>query len=243
MNHTSGIPEHVQSPAFTEMVAKDPYKIWKHEDLLVVTRGAKPLAPVAEKFSYADTNYVVLGLVLEKVAGRPMYELVQERFLASLKLTRTMPSDHPRIPDLAIGNATFGPFFARGPMVKFGQMVFNPQMEWCGGGFASTPLDLARWAMGLYGGGVLPADVRKEMFTGFPAGPLGEYGLGVQIRKTPLGTSYGHGGWFPGWLSEMEYFPEQGISVAVQFNTDDIRQLGRSTHGYVLEMARAVLGK
>lgn len=241
MNHTSGIPEHVQSEAFTATVEKDPYKVWKFEDLLVVTRKAKPLAPAGEKFSYADTNYIVLGLVLEKVAGKTMYELAQERFIKPLKLDRTMPSDQPKIPDLAVGTATFGPFFARGSMVKFGQMVFNPQMEWCGGGFASTPLDLAKWAMALYGGSVLDPGMKKEMLTGFPAGQLGEYGLGVQIRKTTLGVSYGHGGWFPGWLSEMEYFPEHGFAIAIQFNTDDFRQLGRSTHGYVMEIARTQL--
>lgn len=243
MNHTSGIPEHVQSPAFTGLIAKDPMKVWKYEDLLVVTRGAKPLASVGEKFSYADTNYIVLGLVLEKISGKKMYDLVNDWFIKPLKLDRTIPSDRPEIPELAFGTATFGPFFARGPMVKDGKMVFNPQMEWCGGGFASTPLDLAKWGMALYSGSVVPEDLKLEMLKGVPAGSLGEYGLGVQIRKTPVGLSYGHGGWFPGWLSEVEYFPEHGISIAIQFNTDDFRQLGRSTHGYLVELMRAALEK
>ncbi|MBC8065595.1 MAG: beta-lactamase family protein [Chlorobia bacterium] len=243
MNHTSGIPEHVQSPAFTDLIAKDPLKVWKYEDLLVVTRGAKPLATAGEKFSYADTNYIILGLVLEKIAGKAMYTLVNDWFIKPLKLDRTIPSDKLQIPDLAVGFATFGPFFARGPMVKDGKMVFNPQMEWCGGGFASTALDLAKWSMALYGGSVLSPETETEMLRGVDAGPLGQYGLGVQIRKTPLGISYGHGGWFPGWLSEMEYFPDHGIAVAIQFNTDDFRQLGRSTHGYLVELMRAVLDK
>lgn len=243
MNHTSGIPEHVQSKEFTDLVAKDPMKVWKYEDLLVVTRGAKPLAKVGERFSYADTNYIVLGLILEKVADKSMNQMVIDRFIKPLNLTRTMPSDRPDIPDLAVGTATFGPFFARGPMVKDGKMVFNPQMEWCGGGFASTPLDLAKWGMALYGGVVLSKEMNSEMLKGVPAGQLGEYGLGVQVRKTPFGISYGHGGWFPGWLSEVEYFPEHGVSIAIQFNTDDFRQLGRSTHGYLVELMKAILDK
>src|SRR5689334_1942888 len=149
MTHTSGIPEHVQSKEFTDLIAKDPMKVWGYQELLVVTRGAKPLAKAGEQFSYADTNYIILGLVLEKVAGAAMYDLVQDRFLKPLNLSRTMPSDKRSIPDLAVGTATFGPFFARGPMVKDGKMLFNPQMEWCGGGFASTGLDLAKWALAL----------------------------------------------------------------------------------------------
>lgn len=243
MNHTSGIPEHVQSKEFTDLIAKDPMKVWKYEDLLVVTLGAKPLAKVGERFSYADTNYIVLGLILEKIADKSMNQLVIDRFIKPLNLTRTMPSDRPDIPDLAVGTATFGPFFARGPMVKGGKMVFNPQMEWCGGGFASTPLDLAKWGIAIYGGSVLSKEMKAEMLKGIPAGQLGEYGLGVQIRRTPFGVSYGHGGWFPGWLSEVEYFPELGISIAIQFNTDDFRQLGQSTHRYLMELMRVLLDK
>ncbi len=243
MTHHSGIPEHVQSKEFTALVEKEPLKVWKFEDLLTTTRKAKPLFAAGEKFSYADTNYIILGLALEKLAGKSMYSLVQDRFIGPLKLTRTMPSDRLSIPDLAVGNATFGPFFARGPMVKDGKIVFNPQMEWCGGGFASTALDLAKWAMLLYGGSALHPDLWAQMLKGLPAGGLGEYGLGVQVRKTPVGLSYGHGGWFPGWLSEMEYFPEHGLAVAVQFNTDDMRQLGRSTHGYVVDIVRILTAK
>lgn len=243
MNHTSGIPEHVQSKEFTNLIAKDPMKVWKYEDLLVVTRGAKPLAKVGERFSYADTNYIVLGLILEKIADKSMNQLVIDQFIKPLNLTHTMPSDRPDIPDLAVGTATFGPFFVRGPMVKDGKMVFNPQMEWCGGGFASTPLDLSKWGMALYGGSVLSKAMKTQMLKGVPAGQLGEYGLGVQIRKTPFGVSYGHGGWFPGWVSEVEYFPNHGVSVAIQFNTDDFRQLGRSTHGYIVDLMKAVLDK
>jgi D-alanyl-D-alanine carboxypeptidase len=241
MNHTSGIPEHVQSKDFTDMIAKEPLKVWGHEELLIVTRGAKPLAKVGEQFSYADTNYIVLGLILEKVSGKQMYDLAQDRFIKPFKLTRTMPSDKLEIPDLAVGTATFGPFFARGPMVKSGKMVFNPQMEWCGGGFASTPLDLAKWAVALYGGDAVPKEMKTEMLKGVSAGSLGEYGLGVQIRKTPFGISYGHGGWFPGWLSEMEYFPDQGLAIAIQFNTDSIRQLGKVPHRYILDILQAQL--
>jgi D-alanyl-D-alanine carboxypeptidase len=52
-----------------------------------------------------------------------------------------------------------------------------------------------------------------------------QYGLGMQIRPSALGTSYGHGGWFPGYLTEMDYFPDKNLSVAVQLSTDDFQKL------------------
>ena len=66
-------------------------------------------------------------------------------------------------------------------------------------------------------------------------GPGDKYGLGVQIRQTEFGETYGHGGWFPGYLSEMEYFPRYKLSLAVQVNTDNFRNPAGKTHmGYIV---------
>ena len=62
-----------------------------------------------------------------------------------------------------------------------------------------------------------------------------------RIRLSPWGRSVGHGGWFPGYLSEMEYFPATRLAVAVQFNTDDMRSLGKNPRFFVGEVARAIL--
>lgn len=45
-----------------------------------------------------------------------------------------------------------------------------------------------------------------------------QYGLGVTIRTTPLGTAYGHRGWTPGYLSIFEYYPEHEVAIAMQVN-------------------------
>jgi D-alanyl-D-alanine carboxypeptidase len=67
------------------------------------------------------------------------------------------------------------------------------------------------------------------MLEGVPAktGRNHEYGLGVQIRPDLLGRkTYGHSGWFLGYLTDMAYFPERGVAAAVQYNTDTGRALG-----------------
>ena len=73
-----------------------------------------------------------------------------------------------------------------------GRFVVNPQMEWAGGGFASTGADLARWAKALYEGRLHDSATVARMTDGVPArlGPDTRYGLGVIIRPTPLGTSW-----------------------------------------------------
>jgi D-alanyl-D-alanine carboxypeptidase len=120
-------------------------------------------------------------------------------------------------------------------------------MEWTGGGFASTAEDLAKWAKALYEGKVLKPEALAQMLNGVetPGGRGGgsgsKYGLACQIRPSEWGTSYGHGGWFPGYLSEMEYFPEKKIAIAVQFNTDAGRQIKRGLRAYIAEVAKIIL--
>jgi D-alanyl-D-alanine carboxypeptidase len=63
----------------------------------------------------------------------------------------------------------------------------------------------------------------------------------VQIRESPWGTSYGHSGWFPGYLTEVEYFPKHRVAIAVQFNTDIGRSLGKGLRAYIGDVAAVVL--
>jgi D-alanyl-D-alanine carboxypeptidase len=122
--------------------------------------------------------------------------------------------------------------------------MFNPQMEWTGGGVATTALDLARWARALYAGGdVLGDETRAQMLRGVPArlGPNAAYGLGVILRPTPLGASYGHSGFFPGYVTDMMYLPEHGLAVAVQVNTSAQGRAPR-TAALLVALARAAEG-
>jgi len=100
----------------------------------------------------------------------------------------------------------------------------NPQFEWTGGGIASTTADLARWAKLLYEGKAFDPSLLPLLFDGVPAKGLGRdarYGLGVILRTTELGPSQGHSGFFPGYATDMAYFPDLGIAAAVQVNTTD----------------------
>jgi len=149
------------------------------------------------------------------------------------------------IPGLILGySQPNSPFGFEGPTIIDDKFIVNPQMEWCGGGFASTAQDLARWAKFLYEGKVVDQGSLEDLLNAVPAktGKGDKYGLGVQVRESNWGTSYGHGGWFPGYLSEMEYFPQYKAAIAVQFNTDDFRKLKKRPRAYVAEVGQIVFG-
>jgi D-alanyl-D-alanine carboxypeptidase len=135
------------------------------------------------------------------------------------------------------------PFGGKDEMIQAGKFIINPQFEWTGGGYASTAEDLARWAKMIYEGRAYSADLLPQVLDGVPAPMLGKetrYGLGVIIRKTAAGTSYGHSGFFPGYMTDMMYFPEQKIAVAVQVNTSVPRDLGKPLSRVLWEVLEVV---
>jgi D-alanyl-D-alanine carboxypeptidase len=246
MNHTSGVPEHVLDPSFIAAVGDKPDKKWLPQELVAFVFGKAPRFPAGKGWSYADTNYILVGMIIERVTASDLYALVDRRLLGPRHLELTSPSTSRVLEGLVPGYSTKGsPFGIEGPSIRDGKVIFNPQCEWAGGGFISTSEDLARWAHMLYGGDVLKKKSLEMLEVGVPAetGPGDQYGLGVQIRKSEWGTSLGHSGWFPGYLSDMEYFPSRRLAVAVQINTDDMRSLGKQLRFFVAEVARAILAQ
>ncbi len=127
-------------------------------------------------------------------------------------------------------------------MIKDGKFAVNPQFEWTGGGLAVTATDLARWARLLYEGKVIDASLMDDLLAGVPArlGPETKYGLGVIIRPTALGVTYGHSGFMPGYQTDVMYFPELKASIAVQVNSSAPRSTGRALRRFVTDFAQIV---
>jgi D-alanyl-D-alanine carboxypeptidase len=243
MNHTSGIPEHAEAPDFVKALLKDPDRTWTPVELLSFTFNKPPLFPAGTDWSYADTNFILAAYIAEKVSGQRMYDLIQQEILTPLQLHQTSPSTSRILPGLVPGySMTNSPFGFEGRNIIGGKFVLNPQFEWAGGGFISTSGDLARWAKLLYEGKAFAPDMLPVMESSVPAktGPGERYGLGVQVRQTDFGVSYGHGGWFPGYLSEMEYFPKYRVAIAIQLNTDDFRKMKIREHDCIIALAHAI---
>ncbi|HEY9281975.1 MAG TPA: serine hydrolase domain-containing protein, partial [Pyrinomonadaceae bacterium] len=243
MNHTSGLVRYEFKEQFTKDLTAQPDKVWKPEELVAyVLDTAAPFA-AGKGWDYSDTNYIVLGMIIERVAKSSYYEQARKRLLSPLKLTRTVPSDGRTIRGLAQGYAgANNPFGGADAMIEGGRFRINPQFEWTGGGMASTTEDLARWAKALYEGRAVHPSLLPAMLEGVPArlGPEAKYGLGVIIRPSALGTTYGHSGFFPGYVTEMVYFPRLRAAVAVQINTSVPRSTGKPLYRFAVELAEVI---
>ncbi len=204
----------------------------------------KPKFEAGKGWDYSDTNYIVLGMIIEKVTGKKFFDEAKRRVIKKLKLYDTIPQEGPVMKGVVQGYAgPNNPFGGKDAMIENGKFVINPQLEWTGGGFASTSQDLARWAKMMYEGEAFDASLLPEMLDGVAAPMLGretKYGLGVIIRKTQAGTSYGHSGFFPGYMTDMMYFPEHKIAVAVQVNTSVPQTLGKPLGRVLVELAEII---
>ena len=163
MNHTSGIPRHIFVRAFLEQLPRDPEKTWKPEELLSFIFDKKPIHEVGKGWAYSDTNYIILGMIIEKVTGNRFYNEAQKRFLSPLKLDKTSPAVGRVLQGLVSGYTGKQPFGLPAKVATDGKYVIDPQFEWTGGGFVTNSLDLALWARALYGGKVLSKASLEKM--------------------------------------------------------------------------------
>lgn len=245
MNHTSGLVRYEFNPNFLRDLTAEPEKVWKPAELIAYLFDTEAKFEAGNGWDYSDTNYIVLGMIIEKVTGKKYYDLAVKNVIKPMKLKMTKPQDGPVIEGLVQGYAGEGnPFGGSDEMIKDGKFVFNPQFEWTGGGMASTSGDLAKWAKKMYEGKAFKKEMLDEMLKGTKApmlGPTAEYGLGVIIRPTPRGITYGHSGFFPGYMTDVMYLPEKKISLAVQVNTSVPQDLGKPFGRVLVELASEVL--
>ncbi|SOB84290.1 serine hydrolase domain-containing protein [Streptomyces sp. 1331.2] len=196
LQHTSGLPEY--EGLLDEASLRHRY--FEPRELLDLAFQHKPeLAPGAE-FSYSSTNYVLAGLIVQKVTGRPLAEEIDRRIVRKLGLRHTY---FPAVGDRTIREPHpegYRKDSAEGPLGDFTEM--DPSAAWAAGQMISTDSDLNRFFTALLvPGRLLPEAQLAQMRTTVPIGDTGA-GAGLGILSRPLscgGVYWGHGGDIPGY--------------------------------------------
>lgn len=240
MNHTSGITRYEFKEQFLKDLTANPGKVWLPEELVSYVWDEKAPFNAGEGWDYSDTNYILLGMIIEKVTGEKYYDLLKKNILTPFNLLNTLPSDSRNLKGLVQGYAgDANEFGGKDKMIgPDGLFIINPQFEWTGGGIYSTTSDLAKWGKLLYEGKVVETALLFSSAVPAKLGKDTKYALGVIIRSTSSGIAYGHSGFFPGYMTELFYFPEYRMSVAIQCNSSDFKKLGISLQKCLLEIAK-----
>jgi D-alanyl-D-alanine carboxypeptidase len=243
LNHTSGIPEYGSD--FMASLISDPGRVRAPLDAVKSVGGAKPAGAPGGAFRYSDVNYQLLQLLAERVTGRSAYKEIRHRLLEPHRLSSVVPADRKAITGLVQGYAGEGNFMGFDAVMKDSRLILDPAFEGGGGGFVTNAGDLARWMPLFVEGKVFPSRLLPDALRGVPAGQL-DVGrdalsaLGVEIVQTPLGRAYGHGGFFPGYLSLVLWYPDVGIALAIQVNSSGRDALSRPLRDVLQDAARAL---
>ena len=251
LNHTAGmIQPYFEDPDFAVRlgeVFRDPDAYMTPEEFIAETvLDAEPLFPAGGGYHYSDVHYTLAGLTIEEATGRAYYDLLDEFFLDPLGLDLTLAADRRDLPGLAQGYAHASSRLYGTPLevVVDGQFILHPLQEWTGGGLVNNPRAMVRWAKLLYEGEAIEGDDLPQLLeVGFPPDstkPHLGYGLAVSVAESEHGLTYGHGGFWPGYNSLLAYYPDHGVAVSIQINSDESQM---RTHlpqlaGVVLEALR-----
>jgi CubicO group peptidase (beta-lactamase class C family) len=226
LNHTSGIKSYTSVRDFFKTSRKD---YARREILDLVAKEPLEFAP-GEKWSYCNTGYFLLGLVIEKVTGKEYGAFLDERIFKPLGMSQTRVNDlRAVIPDRAQG------YEWNGKELRNGEYV-SPTQPYAAGMLVSSVSDLIKWDAALGEGKLLKPSTLEPMWT--PArlnkGEETGYGFGWQVGKVNGHRLVSHGGGIPGFATELSRFVDDRLTVIVLTNAQG---------GHAGALARGIAGR
>jgi D-alanyl-D-alanine carboxypeptidase len=238
----SGLYNYTDAPEFSAQIDSDPTKAWTPDELLAIAFKHPANAPPGTAYEYDNTNYALLGLVIEKVDGRPLATAMQDRLFGPLGMTSTMlpastsntipkPFSHGYLYGSSsvalVGTPPYSPDVqaaARGgTLLPNDYTDLNHSFAAAAGGVVSTAGDLAIWIRALAIGRVLSAEYQRRWLQSLqledPNKPDGQrYGYGITQMRWGPNAFYFHGGETPGYNSFIGYDPTNQVTLVVWTN-------------------------
>ena len=223
LQHTSGLPNYSN-------YLEDEVRYYDPRELLdIALEHPADFAP-GTSWKYSNTNYVLAGLLVQKVTGRPVAEEMNRRIFAPIGLRDTY---FPSPGDMTIRGPHPKGYHRTAPDSPLSDVTeMDPSWGWAAGQLISTTSDLNQFLHALLDGRLLPAAQLDQMRTTVPAeetfGPDARYGLGLVSRPLPCGgLSWSHGGSFPGYETRggaTDDGREANIAVSMQVVDDATRR-------------------
>ncbi|HEU4734573.1 MAG TPA: serine hydrolase domain-containing protein [Kofleriaceae bacterium] len=213
LSHTSGYPDY----------APQDYMVPEWEKPIdgqaILDRWARtPLEfEPGTRWQYSNTNFVIAGLICEKVAGKPLFDFLTERVFKPLGMTSVTNTDRAKLTE-----ADAQGYFRRALGPRHPAPHEGPGWMYAAGELAMTAEDLARWDIAVIQGAILsPASYRQlETEVVLASGAGTRYALGVGIQLTQGHRELRHGGEVSGFVAANLVLPDDKLAVAVLTNQD-----------------------
>lgn len=217
LNHTSGIADYTSlGDAFDVLAVRD-----VPQDSLVALFASAPFTfEPGTKWSYSNSGYYLLGMILERVTGEPYADYVAEHVVPRAGLRQTVYCDDVSlVPHRARGYELWGTRLVNTSLLSM-------SIPYAAGALCSTPRELVTWARALRAGKVVSAESFRRMITPEGAGVTPSaadtafhYGFAEFLRPIHGHRSIGHGGAINGFGSFLADFPDDSVTIAVLANT------------------------
>lgn len=201
LQHTGGLPDYIRDQDFIDVLIADPAQYLTPQQLLAFVAD-KPLEfTPGTRYSYSDTDNVVVGLIAEAASGKSYDELLREYVYGPAKLGRTSLPETLAMPSPLLRGYEVSPDAPPEDVTE----VINPALAWASGGIVSTPNDVNRFFRAYVSGDLFGRKARRAQSnfvfgSSSPPGPgRNKATLALFRYATRCGTVYGHTGSFPGY--------------------------------------------
>ncbi|MDB9724463.1 beta-lactamase family protein [bacterium] len=244
LNHTSGIPSWEDDPDWIRQGRGkdlDVTRLWAPEDTLSFLKGSELLHQPGQAYAYANTNYTLLGLIIEKITGRTIVEELRDRILKIVGIEDIYLEGFQHVPRERLANryhyATLEFERDAGIHSSFTPVTKEPQhsnplidvspsnlsVEWAAGGLLASARDLALFAAALRAGKLLKPESLAKMQDWFRFNEMQQVGHGLFRLKGSSGHGLcGHLGSVLGYTGAMHWFEEVDLAVVVLANVGNM---------------------
>ena len=242
LNMRSGLYDYTSDRIISKTIDTDPAKVWTPAEVLAIAFAHPPNFSPGKQYEYNNTNYALLGLVAEKVDGKPLAQIMHDRWFGPLNM------QHTELPFSTVNTIpkpySHGYLYGSSSVALVGEPPYSPEIQAAAragtllpkdytnvnhsfasaaGGVISTANDLAIWIKALVGGKVLNADYQRRWFDSLqpedPSKPNGQkYGYGIVQLSWGPNTIYFHGGETPGYNSKISYDLPNDVTLIVWTN-------------------------
>jgi D-alanyl-D-alanine carboxypeptidase len=232
LTHFSGLYDYTDNAALASQIQGNSTKFWSPDEILN-QYVLEPISDPGQAFSYCNTNYLLLGKVIESVGGMPYHEFVREELLEPTGLENMTLGEYENATDPR-AHVWADPGFGKVDLLFVGFSVTGIfSSAWAAGAYWATAADITRWIRTLVKGEVLSPAAMALMMDVTELQPEFAYGAGLIRYRVDGIDAWGHGGNII-YKSVALHFPESGVSIAVLGNDVDFIQEGNVIAGLFL---------
>jgi D-alanyl-D-alanine carboxypeptidase len=223
MQHSSGINNYIQSLQFQTASINNLIKEWSADELLKYSYNKAPYFNPDEDVRYSNSGYILLGLLIEKIEGKPLYQVFDQKIINPLGLMNTSFAGKNPVPNGIV----------RGYIDLYSNLQVIESTYYSGwdyytadGGLISNVYDMNVFFRALMNGQLINSNSLNQMLTWkipkevavdfFPI----SYGLGIFKIETPKGIAYMHSGNAIGYDANMFFFPSDNTTIVYASNSN-----------------------